>query len=438
MKKVILSILLLLATSAAFSQGMISLFGRSNEFFDLLNQQKFTEAHAYFDTVLKAKIPVAELQKLQSGLTTRFGKLESAAAVQGKAEGEYFVVTLEANYQGGEQSFIMAYNKAEKIIGFFLKPKSTASTYLNPAYADTTLYREKEITVKTKGHDLVGLLTTPKTGTNFPVVVLVHGSGPSDMDETIGPNKPFKDLAAGFAAKGVACIRYVKRTMVYAGEFRGVFTVKEETLDDAQAALALAGSLPGIDKKQIYLLGHSLGGMLAPRLAALQPELKGLILAEAPAGKFTDLLVDQYKYMYAMSKDTTQAGKKQLTAALTEVEKSRITTLGALKADSAILGIPAAYWIDLNNYNQIETAKKIVKQRILVIQGGNDFQVPASDYEVWEKALSGKNNVTLKFYPDLNHLLSSQLEKGTSAQYQQAASVSETLVNDIVAWIKEK
>jgi dipeptidyl aminopeptidase/acylaminoacyl peptidase len=437
MKKATLLILMLLVTTASFSQGMLTLFGRANDFFQLLDQQKFTEAHDFFDTNLKSKVPIADLQKLWGELNSRYGKFESAAAVQGKTQGEYFTVIVDVKFANDAQSFIMGFDKTQKIAGFFLKPRSTAASYLNPAYADTTLYSEKEIFIKTPAHNLVGILTTPKKAVNYPLVVLVHGSGPSDMDETVGPNKPFKDLAAGFAAKGIASIRYVKRTMVYSGEFVGAFTVKEETVDDALAAVALAGTIPGADKKEIYLLGHSLGGMLAPKLAALAPSLKGIILAEAPARKFTDIMVEQNKYMFDLAKDTTQAGKKQLADVMTQLDRTRITQAGTMKADSSILGLPVSYWVDLNNYNQVDAAKKLNK-RMLIIQGGNDFQVSVADYDIWHAALGQKSNVTFKLYPDLNHLLSSQLEKGSMAQYQQASSVSETLINDIVAWIKQK
>jgi len=438
MKKVTLIILSLLFTTTAFSQGMISLFGRSNDFFLLLDQQKFAEAQAQFDPAFQSKVSADDLQKIWGQITTRFGKLQSAGAVQGKNEGEFFVVTVDATFENAEQSFTIAYNKMEKMVGFFIKPPSRETAYLNPAYADSTLYSEREITVKTQGHDLVGVLTTPKKSTNYPIVVLVHGSGPQDMDETVGPNKTFKDLAAGLAAKGVASIRYVKRTLIYAGEFGGAFTVKEETIDDAVQAIALARTVPGADKKQIYLFGHSLGAMLAPRMVALAPDLKGIIMAAAPASKFTDVLVDQNKYMFEAAKDTTQAGKKQLNDILTQLERSRITSAGTMKADSSILGLPVSYWVDLNTYDQVETAKKISKQRILLLQGGNDFQVPAKEFDVWSAALKGKSNVTLKLYPDLNHLLSSQLEKGTPAQYQQPSSVSESLIIDIVGWINQK
>jgi dipeptidyl aminopeptidase/acylaminoacyl peptidase len=118
-----------------------------------------------------------------------------------------------------------------------------------------------------------------------------------------------------------------------------------------------------------------------------------------------------------------------------ELEQGRITKLGTIKADSLILGLPAAYWADLNATSQVATAQKL-KQRIIVIQGGNDFQVGEKDYNLWVTALGKKKNATLKLYPELNHMLSVQTEKGTAAQYQAAANVAEPVINDLAAWIK--
>ena len=438
MKKTILLIIALFMTSASFAQGMLNLFNRSDDFFKLMQDKKFNEAQASFDVSVQSKITSEALEKLWTDLNEKLGKYESSDPIQSKVEGDLFVVTVEGKFAYTKQNFLLAFNKAEKLVGFLIQPRSNVQTYLNPAYADNTLYTEKEIYVKSGTHTMVGMLTTPKNASNYPLVVLVHGAGPNDMDATVGPNKPFKDLAAGLASKGIASIRYVKRTTIYSGEFRGVFTVKEETVDDAVAAVALARTIPGVDKKQLYVLGHDLGGVLAPRIAALAPDLNGIILAEAGAQKFTDQLIDQNKYMFTMAKDTTQALKKEFDTMIKDLDQTRITALGTtIKADSVIFGLPASYWIDLNKYDQVETAKQL-KQRILVIQGGNDFQTDEHNYEIWKKELGTKNNVTLKLYPDLNHLLTSQLEKSTSVQYQNAASVSESLIIDIVAWIKNK
>lgn len=223
--------------------------------------------------------------------------------------------------------------------------------------------------------------------------------------------------------------------MLYPAEFGKAFTVKEEVLDDALQAIALAKTIEGADLKNIYVLGHSLGGMLAPRIATLAPDIRGIILAAAPARKFTDLIIDQNKYLVSQSKDTTGTMQKSLAEAITEIEKTRFTKLGKMKPDSLVLGLPASYWVDLNNYNQVETAKTL-KQRIFVIQGGYDFQVPETDYLLWKDALAGYRNVEFKLYPDFNHLFSQQEEKGNALQYQKPANVEQRVIEDLSNWVK--
>ncbi|PST83736.1 dienelactone hydrolase [Pedobacter yulinensis] len=435
-KYFLLTFVCLCLTSVSFAQSVITLFNSANEFFDRMREEKFQEAHAAFDESVKTKLTEANLKELWTRMAAEMGKAESLDAVQSRAQDEYFVVTVNGKFEKGEQNFLVVFNKTNKIVGLFLQPKSASAAYKLPAYADTASYKEQQVYIQTPGHQLAAVITTPKNRTRFPMVVMVHGSGPGDMDETVGANKPFKDLAAGLASKGIGSVRYVKRTLIYQNEFGGAFTVKEEVLDDAVAALTMARGVAGADPKQLYLLGHSLGGMLAPRIATLVPDLKGLVLAAAPARKLTDVIADQNRYAFSLVKDTTAEAKAGLQKALTEVERSRISKIGTMKADSAILGLPAAYWADLNSYDQVALAKNL-KQRILVIQGGNDFQVTETDYKIWENTLGKKKNATLKLYPTLNHLFSSQAAKGTMAQYQTAANVDAALVIDLANWISQ-
>ena len=438
MKKTILLLFILLTTTSAFSQGMLNLFGKTEDFFSLLASQKYPEAYNYFDSTFQAKVTAPKLQEMWTSISEKLGKLETINIQSSKAQGDFYVLSVEGKFANTSQNFTVAYNKAEKIVALLLQPKTQAVDYIRPSYADTTLYQEKEVYVTAEKHRLVGILTTPKKAVNFPLVVLVHGSGPNDMDGTVGPNKPLKDIAAGLAAKGIASIRYVKRTTIYPNEFAKVFTVKEEVIDDALAAIALARTVPGVNKKQLYLMGHSLGGMLAPRIASLAPDLNGVILLAAPARTLTDLIVEQNNYMYKLANDTTAASKKLMADAQVEFAKSKLTALGTtIKPDSIILGLPASYWIDLNNYSQLETAKKL-KQRMFVAQGGNDFQVSMTDFDLWNATLGQRKNVTLKSYVDLNHLLSTQAEKGSAEQYRKAGNVSSLLIDDITTWINSK
>ena len=435
MKKAFLLFALLFVSTFAFSQNVISLFGKASEFFNYLEAGKYDTAHLYFDDTERAKITPENLQKLWTSVKIQLGDVEFIDPIQSKVQGEFYAVTVEGKFERDAQTFVLMFNKTEKVVGLYMPPK--AITYTKPFYVDTDLYTESSVYLQTPGHQLAAVVTVPKNATNFPVVVLVHGSGPSDMDGTVGPNKPLKDIATGLASKGIGSVRYVKRTVIYPAEFSKAFTVKEEVIDDAVAAVALAKTVKGADLKNIYLFGHSLGGMLAPRIATLAPDLKGMIIAAAPARKLTDIIVEQNKYIVAQAKDTTGQAQKYLDEALKVIEGSRITKLSpTLKADSVIIGLPASYWIDLNAYNQVAATKASLK-KVLIIQGGNDFQVSETDFNLWKAGLAGKTNVTFKFYPEINHLLSAQLEKGNSSQYQTMVNVAESVVKDIAAWIKQ-
>ncbi len=142
-------------------------------------------------------------------------------------------------------------------------------------------------------------MTKPAGVGPFPAVVLVHGSGPNDRDETFGPNKTFKDLALGLGSRGVAVLRYDKRTKVYGAKVSKLnpFTLKAETIDDALEAVALLRKEPGIDATAIFVLGHSLGGTAAPRIGAADSGIAGLIMLAGAVRPLEQSIVDQMQYL---------------------------------------------------------------------------------------------------------------------------------------------
>lgn len=434
MKKIVLLIALFFLSSYAFSQSVINLFGKANGFFALLEKAKYDSAHLYFSETERTKVTPDQLKQLWTGIKARLGNVEYLDPIQSKTQGENFAVTMEAKFEREIQNFVLLFDKTEKMVGLFMPPKQ--AEHSKPFYVDPALYEEQMVYLKSGTHQMAAIVTVPKQKVNFPIVVFVHGSGPSDMDESVGPNKPFKDIATGLASKGIGSVRYVKRTLLYANEFRGAFTVKEEVTDDALAAIAMAKTIKGANPKAVYVFGHSLGGMLAPKLATMVPDIKGIVLAAAPARKLTDIIIDQNKYMVSLMKDSANILQNQLNKAIVEIEKSRVSALGTMKADSIIVGLPAAYWVDLNSYDQVAAAKKLTTTRIFVIQGAKDFQVGETDFQIWKAALEKKPNVKLKWYDEINHLLAPQLEKGTAQQYQVPVNVAENVVIDLANWIK--
>ena len=194
---------------------------------------------------------------------------------------------------------------------------------------------------------LPATLTAPKGAGPFPAIVLLHGSGPHDRDETIGPNKPFRDLAGGLAGQGVAVLRFEKRTKAYGLKLAKVkdLTVKEEIFDDALAAVALLCKTPGIAPKKIFVLGHSLGGMAAPRLAQLDPDIAGLIVMAGAARPIDDVIIEQIDYLLSLDKNATE--KEKANAELIKKTSAKLTdatmSLEDLKS-TYLLGANFVYW----------------------------------------------------------------------------------------------
>jgi len=276
----------------------------------------------------------------------------------------------------------------------------------------------------------------------LPGVVLVHGSGPIDRDETIGPNLPFRDLAWGLASQGIAVVRYDKRTLTHRGKFTpdvlSRLTVQEETIDDALLAAQLLRQTDKIDPQRVYVLGHSLGGMLAPRIGQQDPALAGLIMIAAANRPLEDLVLDQMNYILNLDGELDSQETAQLEALQTQAANAKNPDLPEnTPPEDLPLGMPAAYMRDLQGYAPSRTAKSL-EMPLLILQGGRDYQVsPTLDFESLKTALAGKTNAAFKLYPELNHIFIAGEGPSTPNEYNIAGHVSPQVIADIAAWIKQ-
>jgi uncharacterized protein len=268
--------------------------------------------------------------------------------------------------------------------------------------------------------------------------VLVQGSGPQDEDETLGPNKPFKDIAWGLASRGIAVLRYVKRTKQYgsaSSDDPAALTVNDEAVNDARAAVALLASQPKIDPRRIYVLGHSLGAYLGPRIVSGDTHIAGLILLAGNTRPIGQLIVEQVRDLTSLPGVPAADAQKQVEAA--QKIAAEIDRPGLKPGDLVdVFGakVPGSYWLDLRGYHPAELAAKLTVP-MLILQGQRDYQVRMTDFESWKKALAGRSNVTFKSYPALNHLFLAGTGPSTPADYQQPGHVSEQVIADVSAWI---
>ncbi len=411
---------------------------------DRLARQDFADAEAGFDQTMRQQLPETKLREVWTGLVAQAGEYQETTGSRVTTQGAYTVVVLTAVFVQTPLDVTVSFDEAGRVAGLFFSAASTSSTGSSgdsgsqaPTYVRRDAFTERDVTVGSGEWTLPGTLSMPKGAGPFPAVVLVHGSGPNDRDETIGPNKPFRDLAWGLASKGIAVLRYDKRTKVYAARLAADadLTVQQETVDDAAAAARLLRASTAVDPRRVFLLGHSLGGMLAPRIARREPSPAGLVILAGTARPLEDVILEQVRYLASLPGQAAGAGQGQVREL--EAKVARVKDPGLSKTTPAAglpLGIPAAYWLDLRSYRPAEVAATL-PQPMLILQGGRDYQVTGADLAVWKQALASRPNVTTRLYPDLNHLFMSGTGMSTPQEYQRTGHVDQRVVADIAAFI---
>ncbi|MDE7298185.1 MAG: alpha/beta fold hydrolase [Lachnospiraceae bacterium] len=358
--------------------------------------------------------------------------------------GGYVLTSAQIPYEKKNVILSITYGTSGAIEGIYL-------TYTLPESKpeQTERYTEYEVSVGDGAHPLDGLLTLPNGVEKPPVVLLVHGSGQSDKDEMIGAagNAPFADIAHGLAEQGIATLRYNKRYYQYPELVTDDVTIRDEVLDDAAAAIGLLADLEAVDGNRIYVLGHSLGGMLAPCIVQENPQAAGLIsMAGSPRGLW-EIVYDQN--ITAMEAAQLGEAEREALAELVRQEYDRVLALvagvqtGELDKDDpalaeALFGVCGYYWASLAEIDTAAIARELTAP-MLILQGSADFQVyPDRDYAAWQTILEGKENVSFRLFEGLNHLFMPSNGAMDITEYDQESHVSEEAIQAIAEWIGEQ
>ena len=398
---------------------------------DKLVNNKITDFYSYFDENMKKQVSQADVQQIWASLISDYGAFDYYKTdITLTTKDGYQIVDVPVIFKNGSATLRFALNAKGEISGFFITDNATASNSMQ-------LANDTEVTFGSAEYPISGSLTLPEGEGPFPAVILVHGSGPSDRNEQIGPNLPFMDLAEQLSAQGVAVLRYDKRTYLYGNQLAQLtdITVQDETIDDVVYALDYLQTLDNIDTEHIYIAGHSLGGYLVPRIAAQTPEAAGYILLAASARPIEDLLLEQTEYILSLEKSLDDASKEKLL----KQTQDMVDTIKALTPDSEYTadqlgGTPASYWLDLKNYDPIAEVQGINKS-FLVLQGGRDYQVTKTDYDLWQSAFGEYSDVHFRFYDNLNHLFMSGTGKSVPNEYQQKNTVDTVVGKDIANFV---
>jgi dienelactone hydrolase len=405
---------------------------------DALAKDDFTAAGKDFDTAMKKALPTDKLEATWKTVLKQVGAFQKRTVVRAQKGEKYDLVFVTCQFEKMELDVKVVFNADKEVTGFFFVPQYEFKT---PPYAKLDSIVERKVTVGDGEWALPGTLSVPKGDGPFPGIVLVQGSGPHDRDETIGPNKPLRDLAWGLASQGVAVLRYEKRTKEHGPKFveklKDRYTPDDEVTDDALAAVAELRKHKEIDGKKVFVLGHSLGAHLAPRVGEKDDKLAGLVILAGNSRPLEDLIVEQLSYIYSLKSEQTDEDKallEKLTKQVAKVKDPKLA-LDTPKAELP-LDVPASYWLALRAYDAAATAAKL-KMPLFVMQGERDYQVTMTDFEGWQKALGSRKDVRLKSYPKLNHLFMEGEGKAKPEEYAKASHVAKEVVDDIAKWIKD-
>jgi dienelactone hydrolase len=411
-------------STAAFASGTAD--RRCDEVMSDLRDGLFEPATVHFDSTVKAALSPQQLGAVWQGLTAANGKLVSWGITRRSSlSGQDFVFAPLKFEHSSDLVLVLAVNsQTGEISGIHFVPDPPASS---PPYAATNSFHSIDIHVGAAPYLLPGLLTIPANRRGpWPAVVLLGGSGPSDMDESVGPNHIFKDIAEGLSSRAIGVLRYDKRTHDYAAKLDlQHITVKEECLDDAIAAVNLLRSRPEVAGNQIFVAGHSLGATIAPEVALKAAPVQGLILLAPSGRKFGEMNVQQMRFL-------GEASHKQLD----ELEQKANQLDNHLMPPSEnFLGAPASYYYDLEARDEVAMARQL-RIPILILHGGRDYQVIDQDIERWQQGLKGDDHIHIETFPALNHLFIAGTGQPNQQEYGEPGHVDVQVIDAMTAFIE--
>lgn len=418
-------------TDANENENEVDLLELSKEYANQFVKLEFKKVVENSTEEVKKQISEEYLKSVWQSTVEALGAYIDIYSQDMESEDDKTIVKTVMKFEENGLLLTLSYNKEQQVKGLWFSYQS-----LEEENVESEKFTEYDISVGSSDLSLEGKLTLPNGVSKPPVVILVQGSGTTDLDETVGAvgNKPFRDIAHRLAERGIASIRYNKRFYQYADQATDHFTIYDEVLNDVSYAIDLAAADDRVDGSKIYIIGHSLGGMLAPKIATDNPEVAGIVSLAGTPRNLEDLIFDQAKDAMDLQTNLTEEDKIYAIGQYEEMIKS-IKNLDNGNLGEAILGVTGYYWKSLN---EIDTKSLVQELTIpmLFLQGSEDFQVYADvDFEEWKTILKGNENASFVLYDGLNHMFMKSNGLSDAKEYDIKGSVDVNVIEDIAEWI---
>ncbi len=403
-----------------------------------LTKHKFSKVYKSFDKKVKKQISKPALEKLWIDKEKGLGEYKSIGKITTTTVQGFRKSTIQIKYENGQFELTLYLTKKNKIAGLsFSIPE-----YSPPPEAVNKVFGREKIIVQTDTFKMKGELLLPEDCNQCPVVIILQGSGPSNMDGSnpTNPNRPYLDLAYGFALSGIASIRFDKRTYTYGKNAmpEGKVSLESEYIEDALSAIKLAKSYPFLDSTKIAIVGHSLGAYSAPLIAARDTSLSGIVVLSGPVRPVFEVIPDQYEFLLQLDNKYTDDEKALVDSMRQEVLliQKKPSTVKELKHLGTNAMLP--YYDYMINYNPIDTIKKL-DCKVLIAQGNRDYQVRYDqEYNRYFNSLNTYDHVSFKLFEGLNHLLMFGTKPSTPSEYYVPGNVDEQVTKYIAEWMLNK
>lgn len=395
----------------------------------LLTDGAYGQVAAQFDETMRSAVDEAALAAGLGQMEAQLGRCTGVEDVQADEAARAAIVVLA--YERGTAQMSIAFDGQDRIASLFIAPQQVQVSSSVRELPEGARAQTVELFAGSE-RALAGELIVP-AGENAVYVVFAHGSGPSDMDEAIGGNRPFRDLAYDLAALGIGSLRYDKIT--YSHPMLPIETVEQEYLEPAVEALRVLKEHTSAER--VYLIGHSEGGMITPYLVAEGGYDGGISLAGTPLELWEISMAQNLAIMAFMPE-----AQREMLMAQIDAEREKGLRLAQMSDEEAagetVFGMSAVYLRHMARMDQAEIAKRCGKP-FLFLWGEADFQVDRDAFEAWHARLGDEARFAYRSYPGLNHLFL-PADEGDSilnamAAYQTPKAVEPQVAADIAAWM---
>jgi uncharacterized protein len=396
-----------------------------------LRSGNFDSVFAVFNGEMTRKISPDEIDLMWNGLIENYDSVVTAGDPSVNRRDTLVLTETRIEFAKKTLNLQLSINRSGQVCGLFFKKINPE--HIPPAYINTLAFYEMKIPVPVPGIESEGVLSIPKGEGQFPLVIIVGGSGPTGKDGTLYSNKPYKDLAWALAAKGIAVYRYDKRTANPTNidkKHVDDFTMHDEYAIDLKHIITAFAKDKRIDNKRIFIAGHSQGGFMLPYFAKTCPKVRGYIGLAANFSTLLEMLPYQFDYL----SDSSSRPYFNNMIAQCAYMSSNLNNKNYNK-DSCMPGLTMAYMRHMEKNKPAELASVLNNKPVLLLQGGRDYQVPPSELELWKKQLEHSKKFEWKLFPKLNHLMMEGEGKPGPAEYNIPANVPEYVPDEIAAWV---